>query len=188
MILQVFRRNLFLLNLPNRLIGVWKGLLEGEKVFSPFGVLNFLEQREEFLSKNRFTQTGLTQNPINLLSAMQALVTHLIRATHDRVTLFLSQGKSDFEARNESQCFLAKDLSLVFVQTTVLDRFLRHINDHDLYEGREKLVLNDLAYLYGLSCLQGHLPHLLQFGIFPSPDFVGWINTQVVHTCNKVTF
>jgi len=74
------------------LIGVWKGLLEGEKVFSPFGVLNFLEQREELLSKNRFTQTGLTQNPMNLLSAMQALVTHLIRATHDRVTLFLSQG------------------------------------------------------------------------------------------------
>ena len=171
------------------MIGVWKGLLEGEKVFSPFGVLNFLERREELLSTRGFTETGLNQNPINLLSAMQALVTHLIRATHDRVTRHLSQGKSDFEARNESQCFLAKDLSIAFVQTTVLDRFLRHINDdEDLYERREKLVLNDLAYLYGLSCLQGHLPHLLQFGIFPTSDFVGWINAQVVETCNKVTF
>ncbi len=169
------------------MIGVWKGLLEGEKVFSPFAVLNFLERKEELLSK-RFPETGLDQNPSNLLSAMQALVTHLIRATHDRVTRHLSQGKSDFEARNEIQCFLAKDLSIAFVQTTVLDRFLRHINEEDVYERREKIVLNDLAYLYGLSCLQGHLPHLLQFGIFPSSNLVGWINTQFIETCNKVMF
>ena len=81
---------------------------------------------------------------------------------------------------------MARDLSLAFIQTTILDRFLQHIDEAGLYESKEKNVLNDLAYLYALTCLQSHFPHLLKFGIFPNPDFVGWINLKIVGICKLV--
>ena len=173
----------------NRLIGVWKGLLEGEKIFSPFEVLNFLDRKNEFLSK-KFKTSELDKNPAGLLIAMQSVVTHLLKASHDCVASHVASGKSDFEARNESQFFLARDLSLAFIQTTVLDRFIRHSNDaiegKDVFVEKEKKVLNDLAYLYGLTCVQKFLPHLLKFGIFPSPDFVGFVHSEIVGSCDRI--
>ena len=84
------------------------------------------------------------------------------------------------------QFFLARDLSMAFIQTTILDRFFKHIDEAGLYESKEKVVLNELAYLYALTCLHSHLPHLLKFGIFGKPDLVGWINCQMVGICKQL--
>ncbi len=178
-------------NYFNRLIGVWKGLLVGEIISSPFAVLNFLDRKNEFLSK-KFKTSELNKNPAGLLIAMQSVVTHLLYATHDCVARHLASGKSDFEARNESQFFRARDLSLAFIQTTVLDRFIRHSNDVDvddknvIFDENERKVLNDLAYLYGLTCVRNFLPHLLKFGTFPSPDLVGFVHSEIVETCDRI--
>jgi hypothetical protein len=64
-------------------------------------------------------------------------------------------------SRNESQFFAGRDLSVAFIQMVVLDRFLDHLQDPGAYGPEERSALEDLAYLYGLSCLERHLPHLV---------------------------
>ena len=167
------------------MIGVWQGLLDGEGIQSPFGTFQFLERREELLAK-KFAASDLEGNPSSVLSAMQAVVTHLVRVSHERVTHLRAAGRTDFEARNESQFFLGRDLSLAFVQATVLQRFLLHINEDGLYEAREKAVLTDLAYLFGLDCIVKSSAHFVKFGIVCPGNFVGWLHPEFVRTCDRL--
>jgi len=169
-----------------RLIGVWQGLLDGERVEAPFGSFTFLTEKEKLLSKT-FSTSELDGNPAAVLNAMQAVVTHLLAATHERVTRHRAAGKSDFEARNESQFFLGRDLALAFIETTVLQRFLRHVDENGDLEIREKAALADLAYLFGLDSLQKKSSHLVKFGLVDPSDFVRWLHSEIVGTCERVS-
>ena len=172
----------------SRLIGIWQGLLDGDGIQSPFGTFQFLERREELLAK-KFSASDLEGNPSGVLTVMQAVVTHLVRASHERVTQHRAAGKSDFEARNESQFFLGRDLSLAFVEATVLQRFLNHIGEDEIYEFREKAVLNDLAYLFGLDCLIKNAAHLVKFGVVgpaAAGNFMAWLHPEFVRTCDRL--
>lgn len=167
------------------MIGIWQGLLDGEAILSPFGTFQFLERRVELLEK-KFEPSELQGNPDKVLNAMQAVITHMVRASHERVTQLRAAGRSDFEARNESQFFVSRDLSLAFVQATVLQRFLIHINEDGLYDVREKAVLNDLAYLFGLDCLVKNTAHLVKFGVVYAANFVTWLHPEFVRTCDRL--
>ena len=162
---------------------MWQNLLDGEQLLSPFGSLNFLQNRDQLLSQ-RFS--GQDVNTAGILNAMQAVVTHLIRATHKRLTQLRDAGKSDFEARNETQFFYGRDLAVAFIQTTVLERFLKHVQEDEGYDLHEKAVLGDLGLLFGLVCLEKNMPHLVKFGIVSSPDSIGSLQSQFVNVSNRI--
>ena len=54
--------------------------MDGEQVLSPFGSFQFLERRDELLTRI-FTGQELNSNPVGLLMAMQSLVTNLIKGS-----------------------------------------------------------------------------------------------------------
>jgi len=107
---------------------------------------------------------------------LENLVTRLLKATYDFVTVEVANGKTQFQARNDSQFFLAKDLAMAFIETTSLARFLTDLDVAGLYNESEKEVLNHLGYLYGLSNLEKYIPQLLKLGIISSGKFVDEIH------------
>lgn len=167
-------------------MNVWKSL-ETEKLLTPLGSLQFFENHQKFLT-TKISLEDMRPTPNFLLNILQTLVTRLTQVTHNDVTQKVRQGMTDFDARNNTQFFAARDLALAFIQTTALDRFIRHVNSQDrLYEENETAILNDLAYLYGLVCIQNHLPNLVKLGIFSSGDSIAWVQNQMILTCDRLT-
>lgn len=123
-------------------------------------------------------------NPKDILKAFQALTVHLIKATQSKIKACLDKGQDEFTARNESQFFAARTLSLVFIQTTMLDRFILHCDE---YEGQEKAVLVQLASIYGLWSLEKHLGHLFQFRILASNHQIAKIHESLLELCKRLT-
>lgn len=103
---------------------------------------------------------------------MENLITRLLKSTCDYVEGEVAKGRSEFQARNDSQFFLARDLAMCFIETTALGRFLCDLNEVGVYNDKEKSVLNELAYLYGLSCVEKYVPQLLKLGVISSGKFV----------------
>ena len=143
-------------------MNAWK-----EKRFtSPFKSLNFLQNSDKLL-KTSFCLDDYT-NLNNLLLIFQTLTTHLLVATHDKLSNCLKNGLDEFQAKNESQFFMARTLSLAFIQMTMLDRFIEYINQDGFFEGTEKKVMKQIGAIYGLWCLEKHMSHLFQYQILIS--------------------
>lgn len=108
-------------------MNAWK---EG-RTKSPFESLNFLSNAQDFLktTMNLNDFTDLNQ----LLSLFKALTTHLLSTTFGKLQKLLKNGMDDFTAKNENQFFSARTLSLVFIQMTMLDRFVKYAEDQ--FEG-----------------------------------------------------
>ena len=116
---------------------------------SPFKSLNFLKDAEKLLNTS-FSLEDYT-NLANLLLIFKALTTHLLAATSEKIKSFLQNGCNEFEAKNESQFFMARTLSLSFIQMTMLDRFINYINDRDVnLTISEKEVMKKLGIIYAL--------------------------------------
>ena len=97
----------------------------------------------------------------------------------------MKDGATDFQAKNETQFFLARTLSLCFIQMTMLDRFIEYIK-HSLETESEKPVMDTVASIYGLWCLEKHLGHLYQFGILKSGQQVTLIHENLLQLCKRL--
>ena len=125
-------------------------------------------------------------NLLKILEIHQALTTRLLDFTAKKIEANLGDGMSDFNAKNESQFYAARTLSLVFIQTTILDRFMEYLNNGQ-FEINEKKVLEQLALIYGLWSLEKYIGYLYQFGIFSSGDQVTKIHKQLLRACKDLT-
>ncbi len=112
--------NVLLQQTSNWLINVWKE----QRKRSPFASLNFLEHSDELL-KTKYDHVDLTDLD-RLLVIFQAMTTHLLSETVEKMQDLKNRGLDDFQAKNQSQFFAARSLSLSFIQTTMLDRFIRY--------------------------------------------------------------
>ena len=90
---------------------------------------------------------GLIRNShfSDLLLAFKWLVCYYLNKTHQRVKDLKSSGMSDFDAKNNSQTFLARTLSLVYAEVRTICICLLHYIQ--LLIGAEEMttcVLNSL--------------------------------------------
>lgn len=58
---------------------------------------------------------------LDLLSCFQWMVCYLLRQTYKQVQLLKDQRKNVFTAKNDSQMFFAKDLSIIFAEVNILN-------------------------------------------------------------------
>ena len=154
--------NVLLQQTSNWLLNAWKD----KRFTSPFKSLNFLQDADKLL-KTSFYLDDYT-NLDNLLKIFQTLTTHLLVGTREKLSNCLENGLDEFQAKNESQFFMARTLSLSFIQMTMLDRFIEYINQDGFFEGTEKKVMKQIGAIYGLWCLEKHMAHLFQYQILIS--------------------
>lgn len=174
--------NVLLQQTSNYLMSLWH---KRHNFVSGFGMTDFL-RNEQSLRAKRFAVSMDT--PIHLdqlLEIFQALVCHLLEYSVDRVTALQKMGLGAFEARNKSQMFLAKNLSLAFVESVALEKFNQFL-DTSAFEKSEKVVLQKLGLLYGLFKLEKHLSHLFEFGMLTDPSSGRNIQSLIVKLCEDL--
>lgn len=157
--------NVLIQQTSNWLLGVRSRGYDAFGVASPLGTAAFLKDFERIKQSKYRCQTPQQALEIqSLLDALNWLVSYLLEETYKKTALLKQKGKSSFEARNESQSFFARTLSIVYgerVLIFVADKFLKNLED-----GSEKIALKRLVSLYGANVLLKYSGIFYQGGYF----------------------
>jgi hypothetical protein len=99
-----------------------------------------------------------------VLEMYQWLMCYLLEKTEFVLQSLLKDGKDSFTARNESQVFHARTLSLAYIEHFCMMLFWKRANEK---EDNEDLlpILTKIVTLFGLWCIEKHLGTLYE-GIF----------------------
>jgi len=120
-----------------------------------------------------------------LLKAYQWLVCYLTESTVDRLKVHQAQGKDAFTAKNESQVFFARTLSIVFVEHYILWKFSERV-DSQAHDPSIQEVLRKLAALYGVWSLERHLATLYQGGYASGCQPVVLLREAILQLCSQL--
>ncbi|XP_050427560.1 peroxisomal acyl-coenzyme A oxidase 3-like isoform X2 [Adelges cooleyi] len=151
--------NVLIQQTSNWLLNIWSNLANGNKnaCDTPLGSIEFLKQANSIL-RGKFMISRFDEGFIhtNLLSCFQWIICYLLERTSERVNLLKAQGVCKFTAKNESQMFFARDLSIAFAEYLILKQFIETTTSPDLDESHRS-VLHKLASLYGFWLIEKHL-------------------------------
>lgn len=109
----------------------------------------------------------------------------LVSETDRKQKALLQNNPCKFTARNNSQVYKAAVLSRVYAEFTALSFFWSRIHRDDVDEP-SKVVLRNLGVLYGLWCLDKHLPYFYQGGYANGPDMTALVKDAVLYCCKLI--
>ncbi|CAL1687763.1 unnamed protein product [Lasius platythorax] len=152
--------NVLIQQASNWLLSQWTNVINGRPVPSPLGSADFLVDAEQILN-TKFNQATVedTLKPENLLLAFKWLVCYYLKKTYQHVNNLKSSGMSDFDAKNNSQAFLARTLSLVYGEHALMVHFIGCLQDPK-WKANEREVLTKLCSLFGAVTLEKRLGDL----------------------------
>ncbi|XP_060528904.1 peroxisomal acyl-coenzyme A oxidase 3-like [Cylas formicarius] len=170
----------------NWLLKFWPAVRAKEKISSPLQSVDFLSSGLDILNTAKFEATNIDEmcNPKYILSVYQWLVCYLLKRTWEKLNTDIDNGKNLFWAKNDSQVFYAKDLSICFVQ-----HYLLQVMYNKILEARDdniKNVLSKLFALYGVWSLQKHLPTLYQGGYAKGEMATTLVQNSILKLCGDL--
>ncbi|CAB1351439.1 unnamed protein product, partial [Coregonus sp. 'balchen'] len=123
---------------------------DGVRIESPLESVNFLEEYDSIL-ETRFTATSVEEcmDSAVPLAAYKWLVCFLLRESERRLAQEKASGKADFEARNNSQVFYCRSLSIVYIEHTVVQRFHDQTHDENTPAGLRPVLKQLCGYFSG---------------------------------------
>lgn len=124
-------------------------------------------------------------NPENLLKAYKWLVCWLLQSSAQKFHGNVQSGKDSFAARNDSQVYAARTLSISFFEHYSLSRFWQFCLSAELPENI-KVVLTKLFLLYGYWSLEKHLATLYQGGYCNGPRAAELIRQAILELCTSL--
>jgi acyl-CoA oxidase len=174
--------NVLLQQTSNWLLSIWANP-KRENISTPLGSTSFLVDIKDIMSKKfRPTTVQELMNPSVVLDAYKWLVCWLLQSTSEKYHSALQAGKDSFAARNDSQVFLARSLSLAYIEHHVLDRFNQFCSRPGLPDDIAA-VLRKLVLLYGLWSLEKHMATLYQGGYAEGPTPSNIIREGILELC-----
>ncbi|PNF16616.1 hypothetical protein B7P43_G06434 [Cryptotermes secundus] len=180
--------NVLLQQTSNWLLQLWtKKISTGAgPIHTPMGSADFLTNMNEIL-KTRFIARTVEEaiNPEALLAAYKWIVCWLLQATANKVKSQHQLGKDTFTAKNDSQVFFAKTLSLAFIEHFILHTFMSRVTSDGL-DLSVKAVLLKLCSLYGAYSLEKHLVTLYQGGYAVGPEPAQLIRDGILDLYSKL--
>ncbi|KAM4808177.1 peroxisomal acyl-coenzyme A oxidase 3 [Rhinophrynus dorsalis] len=153
---------------------------------TPLGSVHFLKDFNSILG-HKFTARTVEECMDSKvpLEAYKWLVCYLLRASYYRLQQEKQKASNDFDARNNSQVYYCRSLSLAFIEHVILERFYDHTHDCSTPASLQP-VLKNLCALYGLWSLSKHLAVLYQGG-YCSGELAGKIIQEaILELCAKL--
>ncbi|XP_055849035.1 peroxisomal acyl-coenzyme A oxidase 3-like isoform X2 [Episyrphus balteatus] len=152
----------------NWLISIRRGENNFEEA-SPMGSVSFLKDMDKILkSQAEFQSVEGALNEDSLLHALNWLCAFQLDLAVKRVEDLQKSGQSPFEVRNNSQVFIASNLSIIYAQRTIFYVFYKFVRD--LPESSEKDVLRKVLSFYGANLVMKHLALLYQGNFFKNTN------------------
>lgn len=97
----------------------------------------------------------------------------------------MSESSDAFNAKNNSQVFYCRDLSIAFFEHAALQKFYNFIIE-DVSEQPLSSILHKLGCLYGLWCLQKHFPILHEGGYCDKRNHSTLIKQSILRLCSEL--
>ena len=104
----------------------------------------------------------LIYQPRILIELMHKLLIQLLSDASKLIETKSKEGESTFSIRNNTQFFMARTLSLVYIKASILDKFVKYLEGPE-WRSEEKILMTKLSTLYGLWCLEEHSSSLLRY-------------------------
>ncbi|XP_046389777.1 peroxisomal acyl-coenzyme A oxidase 3-like [Ischnura elegans] len=181
--------NVLLQQTSNWLLKLWEETQGGrQNIKTPFGSADFISEAANLLSSatyNPATPEAATE-PEELIRAYKWLCCWLLQATSLRLKHFQSERKDPLEAKNDSQAYYARTLSIAYLELHVLQNFLNWMRDTNELEERERRVLRKVCSLYGAWSLEKHLSTLFIGGLIKSPEAGLKLRDGVLKLCSDL--
>ncbi|KAJ8680097.1 hypothetical protein QAD02_015884 [Eretmocerus hayati] len=180
--------NVLIQQSSNWLLNQFSGLLKGKEIKSPLESAKFLNDHE-YILRLRFNHRTVEDalRPENLLVCMRWITCYYMKKTLDVVRILKQNGSSDFEARNDSQLFNARTLTLAYGEHALVQQFIKNNND-PIYADNERLVMNKLCSLYAACNIEKRLGDFYAGG-FASPGckMDDLIRRGIIQLCKELT-
>ncbi|KAI5641646.1 acyl-CoA oxidase domain-containing protein [Phthorimaea operculella] len=168
--------SLLLQQASNWLINVWGRRNKITKEDTPYRSLEFLtcadklnetckwNTIEELTDPSRSLRHTNEKLHFNLCFMYKWLTAYMLKMTRDKVMQLRGSGRTNLEAKNESQSFNAVTLSVVYGENFILNHFYRTAMEFQDESCRN--VLLKLVALYGAFMLEKHMATLYIGGFF----------------------
>ncbi|KAK3924903.1 Peroxisomal acyl-coenzyme A oxidase 3 [Frankliniella fusca] len=179
--------NVLVQQTSNWLLQIWKQLKETKSTpKSPLGSFSYIAQADQILLTH-FMPRNVEEayDMQSILNAYKWLVCYLLSSTEKKVSSLLASGKDAFTARNNSQVFYARTLSLAFIEHFVLDKMYEKASTKDQPTGQAAVLLK-CCQLYGLWSLEKHLGTLYQGGYINGSKPAELIRQGILDLCAQL--
>ncbi|XP_058058272.1 peroxisomal acyl-coenzyme A oxidase 3 isoform X1 [Anopheles bellator] len=132
---------------------------------SPLGSAQFLAHYATIRPRRaKWTSARDAGSISNQIEALDWLVGYLLEETYQKLSQLKKAGKSTFEARNDTQSFFARTLSIAYGERMLLYVYSKFLAN--LEPGSERQALERLGALYGAGVILKHIGLLYQGGYF----------------------
>ena len=177
--------NVLLQQASNWLVSIWSNP-KREEIRGPLGSLSFLKDVKTIMSQT-FTAATVQDlmNPAVIMDAYKWLVCWLLQTTAAKYHSLLQAGKDTFTAKNDSQVYHARTLSLAYIEHHALERFADFSNQPN-HPPEIAAVLRKLLVLYGLWSLEKHSATLYQGGYCTGPAPCSLIREGILELCTTL--
>lgn len=176
--------NVLLQQTSNYLIGLLKRkLTERGYVITPQSV-TFLNNMDSILQKT-LTVNSIEEikNMKTILSAYQWLVCYLLKGSYEKLENEMRKGENGFMARNNSQVYFSRPLSLAFFELSIIQRFYDFITEETV-DVILSSILKKVCSLYALWSLEKHLAIFYEGEYFKEGKMATLIKEGILSLCS----
>ncbi|XP_053200802.1 peroxisomal acyl-coenzyme A oxidase 3-like [Panonychus citri] len=160
--------NVLLQQTSNYLIKYYKEKVEtGKPIRSPFGSVNFIDSIDAIMDKK--SNNNQLNDITGVLNAYQFLVCYLLRLSYSKLLRKTEQLGDQFAAKNATQVYYLRSLSIVFFELEALNRYQSFLINFNHAPKEIIKVLKQLGLLYGLWSIEKHLSILYESGYLSLP-------------------
>lgn len=179
--------NVLVQQTSNWLLGVWR---RNENIAAkyPMGTIGYLDDAKKLLNM-RWSSSPILENSkdeeiINVcLNAYRWLVCWLCERTANELNTLKAAKIDTFTARNQTQVYLARTLSLAYVTQVVVLWFKESIDEA---ERELRPVMYRLCALFALTQLEKYIPYLVQGGLISEGSFVSASHMHIKRICREL--
>uniref|UniRef100_A0A1L8DZ18 Acyl-coenzyme A oxidase n=1 Tax=Nyssomyia neivai TaxID=330878 RepID=A0A1L8DZ18_9DIPT len=158
-----------------------------EDVQSPLGTVNFIKRREEIL-KSTFKSIS-QQHEITswqfINHCLEWLMCWLIQSIVEDVRVAKQNGSCSFVAKNNTQVYKAKDLSIIYAEFYAISSFRLRCLKSDV-AANVKPVLELIHRIYGLWVIDRHMVAFYQGSFATGSTFAETIRTHLLRSCGAL--
>lgn len=173
--------NVLVQQASNWLLKQWSGTVE-----SPLASVNFLLRRDEILKTfnyQRFDKINSSSFEF-ILSCYEWLLCHLLDATSKHVAESQANGADYFKAKNDSQVYKARTLSLALAEYYALCSFKKKFESEALVD--LKPTLFNIFLIYGFWNLDKHLATFYIGGFADGSKFSEVVRASLIKECEAI--
>lgn len=179
--------NVLVQQTSNWLLQLWHRKNDTDNVFkTPLGSVHFLSDSANILKK-KFTPTTIEEiiDPLNICEVYKWLICWLLSKTDMRLQQKISLGLGAFSAKNESQVFYARTLSLAYIEHFILWKFWCMASNKEIDKSLQN-ILKMLCSLYGAWSLEKHLATLYQGCYASGPELTELLHDGILKLCSEI--